>query len=541
MWNTLSKGWASDNMGYYKDLREYIRVLEEKGKLQRINREINKDTELMPLVRWQFRGGIPDGERKAFLFENVTDVKGKKYHGQVLVACHAGSRDIYALAMNTTPQDIAKKWQDAQLHPVKPKMVASGPCQEEVHLGDNLLEHRGLEEFPIPISTPGFDNAPYFSAGNYITKDPETGIRNVGNHRTMIKSPLRTGIDAPLPQHIRQHWHKYKQRGVPMPVVVAIAPTPNVGLVAVTKIPYGLDELAVAGGIAGEPIELVKCKTVDLEVPATAEIVIEGEIPTDYLEREGPFGEFTGYMGMGGPEPYVNVKCITHRKQPIWNAYISQFPPSESSLMTQIGKEATDYNLLKHDLGIDNVVEVAYHPESGGRMLCVIQLKNCTTSQAWQALYGVCAASALYAKIAIAVDDDIDPRDMDSVSWALCYRMQPHRDLQVAQGKTASLDPSALPPDEKGNLFALPPTTSLLIDATRKWGYPPTSLPRREFMENALELWQELGLPPLKPKVPWFGSSLGFWPEEIAEEAELALKGEHYKTGEKLAKNRIKV
>ncbi len=528
-------------MAYYKDLREYIGVLEENGKLQRVRREINKDTELMPLVRWQFRGGIPDKDRKAFLFENVTDAKGKKYNGGVLVACHAGSRDIYALAMGTDPEGILKKWEDAQLHPLKPRMVESGPVYEEVHIGGNLEEHGGLGEFAVPISTPGFDNAPYFSAGNMITRDPDTGIRNVGNHRAMLKSPTRTGIAVASQQHLRLHWQKYKDRGMPMPVAVVVGPTPNVGLVAVTKVPYGVDELDVAGGIAGGPIELVKCKTVDLEVPATAEIVIEGEVPTDYLEREGPHGEFTGYTGMGRPDLFLNVKCIGHRKQPIWNAYISQFPPSESSLMVQIGKEATDYNLLKHSLGIDSVVDVGYHTDSGGRMLCVVKFKNATTPQVWQALYGVTSASIRYAKIVIAVDDDIDPRDMDSVAWALCYRMQPHRDIHIAKGKTPSLDPSAIPPGERQDLLEIPPTSALLIDATRKWGYPPTSLPRREYMENAMEIWQDLGLPPLNPKVPWFGSSLGFWPEEIADEAELAVKGEYYQTGEKVAKNRIKV
>ncbi|MBI2954046.1 MAG: UbiD family decarboxylase [Chloroflexi bacterium] len=527
-------------MGYYKDLRDYIRVLDETGNLVRIKREINKDTELMPLVRWQFRG-LPDKDRKAFLFENVTDSKGKKYDGGVLVASHAGSRQVYSLAMMAKTEDIAKKWQEAQLHPIEPMMVESGPCQEEIHVGESLLEHGGLGELCCPNSTPGFDNAPYFSAGNWISRDPETGIRNVGNHRAMIKSPTRTGMDAKMPQHIRQHWQKYKARGIPMPAAVVIGPTPNVGLVAVTKVPYGVDELAVAGGIAGEPVPLVKCKTIDLEVPANAEIVIEGEIPIDSLEREGPHGEFTGYMGLRGPNIYFNVKCITHRKQPIWNAYLSQFPPSESSLMTQIGVEAAHFKLLKHDLGIDSVVDVGYHLESGGRILCVVQLKNSTTPQVWQALYGICAATTSFSKIIIAVDDDIDPRDMDSVMWALCYRMQPHRDLHIAEGKTASLDPSAIAPELKEQMAERPATSSLLIDATRKWGYPPTSLPRREFMERARQIWEEEGLPPLQPKMPWFGSSLGYWPEEIAEEAELALRGDHYITGEKLAQNRIKV
>ncbi|MCL5961702.1 MAG: UbiD family decarboxylase [Chloroflexi bacterium] len=528
-------------MAYYRDLREYVRVLEEHGKLQRIKREINKDTELMPLVRWQFRGGISDKDRKAFLFENVTDVRGRKYNCQVLVGSHAGSREIYSLAMMAKPEEIVKKWQQAQMQLVKPRMVESGPVHEEVHMGDNLMQHGGLEELAIPISTPGFDNAPYFSAGNFVTKDPETGVRNVGNYRAMVKSPTRTGIDSQMPKDLRQHWHKYKRSGLPLPVAIVVGPTPNIGLVAVTKVPFGTDEYDVAGGIAGEPIELVKCKTVDLEVPATAEIVIEGEIPTDYLEREGPFGEFTGYMGLSGHNVFVNVKCITHRKNPIWNSYISQFPPSESSLMTQIGEEAAHYKLLKHDLGIDSVSDVGFHLDSGGRVLCVVQLKNATTPQVWQALYGVSARTAMYSKIIIAVDDDIDPRDMDSVAWAMCYRMQPHRDIHIAQGKTASLDPSAVPPAQKQEMLERPATSALLMDATRKWGYPPTSLPRQEFMERARQIWEEEGLPALKPKSPWFGSSLGYWPEEIAEEAELALMGDHYVTGEKLAKDRIKI
>jgi len=280
-------------MGYYKDLREYIAVLRDQGKLVAITRLINKDTELSPLVRWQFRG-LPEKDRKPFLFDNITDLKGRKYNGSVLVGGHAASRQIYALAMGCKPEEIMTRWTEAQLHPIKPKVVSTGPAQEEVHVGDNLLEHGGLEEFPIPISTPGFDNAPYFSAANWVSKDPNTGAINVGNYRGMVKDKLRTGCDCRMPQHMRQNWQKYKDKGLPvMPVAIFIGATPTLGMVAVTKFPYGTDEYEVAGGLAGEPVELVKCKTVPLEVPATSEIIIEGEIPTDALEREGSFGEYT--------------------------------------------------------------------------------------------------------------------------------------------------------------------------------------------------------------------------------------------------------
>src|SRR3990172_7244061 len=149
-------------MKYYKDLREHIDALESHDKLIRIKREINKDTELMPLVRCQFRG-LPGKDRKAFLFENVSDVKGRKYPVPVLVASHAASHDVYAIGMNCRLEEIAEKWATARRNPIEPRVVNSGPAHEEVHLGDKLMEHGGLDEFPVPISTPGFDNAPYFT------------------------------------------------------------------------------------------------------------------------------------------------------------------------------------------------------------------------------------------------------------------------------------------------------------------------------------------------------------------------------------------
>lgn len=527
-------------MAYYKDLREYIKFLEEKGKLVRIKREINKDTELHPLVRWQLRG-LPESQRKAFLFENVIDAKGKKYQIPVLVGAHAISREIYGLGMMCEAQQIMEKWEQAQLHPIKPRTVGSGPVHEEVHIGNNLLEHGGLDEFPIPISTPGFDNAPYLTAGNFVSKDPDTGVHNVGNYRGMIKSNLRIGcMLAGRGQHLGRNWSKYKEKGLPtMPVAVAIGPTPDVGLVATAKVDYETSEYDVAGGIAGEPVELVKCKTVDLLVPATTEVVIEGQMPTDYLEVEGPFGEYTGYMGMGGPGLFLNVTCITHRKKPIWNCFISQFPPSESSTLRGVGGEAVLYNHLKHDMSLANLVDVAYHWESGVWPFVVISLRNPTRSGVWRALKGTDVFSG--AKIIIAVDDDIDPRDPDSVIWALGFRMQPEQDVLITRSTGVGLDPSVAPPEElrEGRRGEARPS-AILIDATRKWDFPPVSLPKKEFMERARKIWEEEGLPPLTPKVPWYGYSLGYWTKEDEEEAELALRGEHYKTGEKQAKNRSK-
>jgi len=527
-------------MGYYKDLREFVKALEKENLIYRITREINKDTELMPMVRWQFRG-LAEEKRRAFLFENVTDVKGRKYDIPVLVGVHAASTKIYAMAMMCGTEEIMKKWESAQVSPIEPIMVESGPVHEEVHMGETLLEHGGLEEIPVPISTPGYDNAPYYTAANWVSKDPDTGIRNVGTYRSMVKSPTRLGIACQFPQHLRMHWQRCKERGESaLEAALVIGPTPAVGLTSVSKIPYGTDEYAVAGGIAGEPIELVTCKTVDIEVPSTSEIVIEGEIPTDYLEREGPFGEHPGYVIGSGPNLPFNVRCITHRKNAIFCAFISQFPPSESSKLRTIGRGATIYNFLKYECNLPNILDVVLHENSGSSQFIVIRMKKRNNAEAWQALLTTTGFDPHMGKMVVAVDEDIDARDIDAVIWALCYRMQPQNDIKVVPGKLHQTDPSAAPPSAEGKLERIP-GSALLIDATMKWAYPPVSLPRREFMERAKQIWEEEGLPALTPKAPWHGYELGFWPAESAEEAELALKGEYYRTGDKFAKTRLKL
>ena len=530
-------------MSYYRDLREYLRILEENDKLIRINAPINKDTELHPLVRLQYRG-LPEKERKGFFFENVTDSKGRPFSIPVAVACVAGSRSIYALGMKCSPGEINEKWAEAQVHPIPPVMVEKGSVQDQVFYREE--GGSGLGRFPVPISTPGFDNAPYTTVSNWITRDPETGIRNVGNYRGQIKAPWRIGcFPASPPQHIRNHWRKYKAQGLPLQAALVIGVTPNISFASVAKLPYGLDEIAVAGGIAGEPVELVRCKTVDLEVPANAEIVIEGEIPTDELEYEGPFGEFPGYMSKKDLTMFMNIKCITCRKDPIYEAFISQFPPSESSKIRQIAAEVVIYKLLKVDKGLE-ILDVALHESSGAWGYCVICMKK-NKKEDPQVAFDAIMEKYPFGKVIVIVDDDIDPRDPDAVNWALSFRMQPFRDIRIEKAITMSLDHSLVSPYEEETTRV--PTVRgkvdagvLLIDATRKWPYPPVSLPAKPYMERALSLWQQLELPKLSElRRPWFGYPLGYWSEEFEEEEELAVKGDYYVTGEKFSRQRKKV
>ncbi|MBI4490884.1 MAG: UbiD family decarboxylase [Deltaproteobacteria bacterium] len=525
---------------YYRDVREHLKALEERGKLVRIKREINKDTELMPLVRWQFRG-LGEEDRKAFFFEHVTDVKGKRYTMPVSVGTLAASSEIYSIGLMCRPEEIHERWTKAQLNPIAPVTVPSGPVHEVVWQGKDLLNGHGLDMIPVPISTPGFDNAPYLSSANWVTKDPETGIYNIGNYRGQIKAPNRTG-GLFGGQHMWQHWSKCKARGIPLQAAIVIGVVPSVAYSATAKLPYDFDEYRLAGGLAGEPVELVRCFTVDIEVPATAELVIEGVLPTDSVEPEGPFGEYPGYMGHRGLSPYLDVTCITHRRDAIYTALMSQFPPSESSKIKHTGTEKVIHKFLRYDSGNAAVLDVALHDEvsGSGQAYCVIKMRKTSTADVWRALNASAGYVGSYAKICIAVDEDIDIRDPAMINWAICFNVIPDKDVVIAKGKSPGLDPSAYPPGVPSHESRLASTSALLIDATRPWPYPPVSLPRKEFMERSKVIWEELGLPALKPRMPWYGYSLGAWTKEDEEEAELALKGEHFVTGEKAKGRRVK-
>jgi UbiD family decarboxylase len=270
-------------MSEIQNLRTHLDNLEKHKKLHRIKRPVNKDTELLPLVRWQFRG-LPESERSGFLFENVTNSRGRRFSASVAAGIYASSSEIYALGLGTSVENIRDRWLEARSTPIPPRIVDSGPVQEEIHLGDNLLEHEGIEEFPIPIGTPGYDVGPYTTASNFVTRDPDSGAFNVGNYRGQIKGPDRMGVYINPQNNGGANWRKNREtNGRDMEVALVIGGPPALTFTAGAKLPYGVEEYAVAGSLIGEPIDVVPCKTVDLVVPAYAEIVIEGRISSSYL------------------------------------------------------------------------------------------------------------------------------------------------------------------------------------------------------------------------------------------------------------------
>lgn len=519
--------------------------LEENDLLIHVKRPILKETELTPLVRIQFRG-LPEEERKGFLFHDVRDSRGRRYGAKVATGVYSSSLRMYALGLMCDPtrEAIGERWRKAQLEPIEPRIVSSAPVQEVVYSGSELLEDgKGLEALPIPVEVPGYSGQ-IRTTTQFISKDPETGWRNMGNYSGHHFGKTKLLWEINRGNHGILHWEAWRRRREPMPAAIIIGGPPVFFYVAAAKLPYGVDELAVAGGFAGEAIELVKCRTIDLEVPAQAEFVIEGLVSTEYMEPGNAFGEYTGYMATEVfMRPIFNVTCVTHREDPIYVHIMSQFPPSESSKVRKVSSENIYLKFLRDDCRLPGILDVAWHEMSQAQW-CVIKIRKVSKAHPWQVLYAAASYDARWGKFFIVVDEDIDPHDVDSVIWAMSWRVQPARDVQIIKGRVPGLDLSAYRPTDPPEEKEFPRgggSSAMLIDATTKHPYPPTSLPKEEYMRRALEIWRELGLPEPTLRQPWHGYELGYWTEEHEEDAELIIRGEHYKIGERLEKRRVKV
>ena len=282
------------------------------------------------------------------------------------------------------------------------------------------------------------------------------------------------------------------------------------------------------------PLNVVKAKTVDLLVPAEAEIVIEGFIDTEYLEPEAPFGESHGHVNLQEFNAYMDVTAITRRRDAILTSIISQVTPSESSVIKRIGMEPLFLNFLKNTLGIKGIKRVSMHEPLTNirKVIALICERDMPTTEIWRALYGAAVLHRAAGKYVIAVNDDIDPDNADAILWAMSYRANPSLDFHILPHRDQGHGPRS---KRNGGQDA-----SVLIDATLKENFPPISLPKREYMERAKVIWEELGLPKLKPEAPWFGYSLGEWPREMEEAAQRAARGDYFETGALLEKRRRK-
>src|SRR6185295_976489 len=431
------------------DFQSHLAALEAKGLLVRVDRPINKDTELHPLVRWQFTGGLAEEQRRAFLFTNVVDGSGNRYDIPVAVGALAASPAIYAVGMGRRVDEIEAAWVHAIANPLAPVVVQSPPCQQVVIRGDALRgPGKGLAALPVPISTPGFDAAPYLTATLCVTRDPDTKIQNMGTYRGQLKAPDRLGVR--MATRIGgaggyQHWLKHRKSKTPMPCAFVIGAAPTVMFTGPMKLPIDLDEMAVAGGLAGAPIRSAKCVTIDLDVPADAELVIEGLIDPELLEPEGPFGESHGHIALEDFNMSMQVTAITRKRKPVFVSILSEVMPSESSVVKKVAYEPMFLSHLRDHLSIKGLQGVSLHePLSNVRPVIFLTFaRGAPRTEVWRALHAASTLRADCGKICIAVSDDIDPRNTDAILWSLAYRSNPAEDVHIAPNRSSGHGPKS--------------------------------------------------------------------------------------------------
>jgi UbiD family decarboxylase len=494
----------------FSDLRGWVQFLEQQRQLARIRSRVRWDEELGAVVRRTY--DVYGEASPAMLFENIEDYQppgpNKLFVGQFR------SYSRIAMSMGLPPtgisiRDIVNRVRHCLKGPIPFVTAESGTAQQNVVPGDEA----NIFDFPIPLWHHR-DGGRYLGTMHVvITKDYDSDWVNVGLYRIMALEPNEATIYvSPGRQHIGQQYFKYVEAGEPMPIAVAIGLEPTLPLVGSMLVPSGQCEYDYAGALKGSPVETLRGRTVDLPVPANAEIVIEGYIDPAERKTEGPFGEYPGYYGeVPSPKPVIHVTAITHRDDPIFQGSMEGHPIAESHVMAAIIKSATAWDVLERN-GIMGVKDVACIPEASTGHL-VVAIKPSVQGHAdWiaSALWGT-STSVWNFKHIIVVDEDIDPWDSGQVNWSLAWRVKASEDIKIWKDHRGSpIDPRQ-EPERKGYW------DRVLIDATRPydwepraiWGsdgvnkgtpqkFPPTTRPRQEVVELVNNRWGDYGIEPVR-------------------------------------------
>ena len=448
------------------DLRQFIERLENDGDLLRITDEVDLKFDISGYIR-----NTSDIEGPALLFENV------KGHSMPVVGGLFSNRRLMLKAMETTEDRAVNHYLDAMQNLSEPLLVDSGPCKEVIKLAEQV----SLSELPIPIHSE-LDSGPFITAGVAISKDVEDGGKNASIYRFEQQGERQLGVLSPIPHHLGLHYQKAEEQGQALEVAIALGVSPAVLICTQWEAAYGVNELTLAGALQSQPLEIVKCETVDLEVPANAEIIIEGKMHPDKRQTEGPFGEYTGYYTPAYPKPYLEITAITHRQDAIFHTALTGLPTTDNHVLKMIPMEASCYAFLKQRF--PGVKKVHFHGAGGVGLLAIVAIEQHTKYEARNMLATMISAQG--TKIVIAVDEDVDIFDMNKVMWAVCTRSQADKDLIVLPRTAAfQLDPSA---PERGV------TTTMGIDATKPYGEEfeeVTMIPGADQLPDILKLWKK--------------------------------------------------
>ncbi|MCB9718776.1 MAG: UbiD family decarboxylase [Myxococcales bacterium] len=471
-----------------EDLRDWIRRVEELGELTRVE-GADPETEIGALVdvfQW-------DMETPALLFE---EIKGHATGHRVLANAFTSMKRV-ALSLNMpatlSRREFVAQWRKRmlELEPRAPVRVGSAPVLENVVTGDDV----DLTRFPAPQWHP-HDGRGYLGTGDLvITRDPETGWVNCGTYRVQVHDEKTAGIMIAPGKHGGMIRDRYWRRGEPCPVAVSLGHDPLLLMVGGLEIDYGVGEYDVAGGIRGEPIPIIDAPYTGLPIPATAEIVLEGEIPPDVTRAEGPFGEWTGYYAGGVREmPIINVKSIAFRNDPIVLACIPGKPPSDNTFFRSPLRGALIWEQLEKS-GIPGIVGAWSHEAGGARFLNVIAIEQLYPGHSRQVGLAAasCPAGVQANRVVVVVDDDIDPTDTNEVLWALTTRADMVDDVeQIRRCRTTGPDPMAYAGDGDRPCY----NNRMIIDACRPYDrlstFPRTVRISHEEATAVRARWPEL-------------------------------------------------
>lgn len=441
-----------------KDLRTWIAELEAAGELIRIDKPVDPLTQMGSLL-YQSR-------EKALFFEKLPH--GWRSLGQAPANVRHAALAFGAREDTVIPLVAAKLGTR-----IPPVMVADGPVKEV------KLKRGEFDLTQLPVHVAGQrDGGPVIGSGLVVSKDPDTGQRNLSFHRLQIKGPHKSGILL-YPRHTWRNYLKYQARNEPMPVAIFIGHYPLYYAAAATTAAYGVDELEIAGGFLGEAVRLVKCETVDLEVPADAEIVLEGHIPPHIREEEGPFSEFQDYYVTGtGKNPIVEYQCMTRRRDAIFKN-LQNGSEMEGCVFHKIPMSATIFRRLKDVGGGPNLHNVMALPGVFG---VAVQMTQRYYGEAKNLLLAALSSEYQHPKVAIAVDADVDIFNHSELIWALATRVNPQEDVVIIPGTHNHAMDASLPElGAPGTALWQRSGSKMLIDATIP---PPADADARAMFER---------------------------------------------------------
>jgi len=460
----------------YRELRHFLDDLRTEGDLVHVTVEVDPDQEIGAICHKVCREDGP-----ALFFERI---KGSDFPHLTNVY---GNRRRIARAFGCKDYgELGDLWSNLiNRGGIPPRAVPEAPCQEVILNGDTPL----LDLLPLTVGNEG-DAGPYVTLGFCIGRDPDTGIYNGapyrmlkidGRHTTMNFSP---GRDLGL---IRE---KFLKAGKPMPVAVAIGVDPMVAHAFTCPFNPEVDEMAMTGALLEEPLEIVKCKTIDLEVPATAEIVLEGHILMQGEHTDGPFGEYHGYYGVPTTAPIFEITAITHRRDPIYQGlYIGKLP-HECAYIETVPTELDIHRQLKEIPGYRR-----FHMTiAGTRRNCILQIqKRFEGHGKMAALAALGTAPGRDIKTLIVVDDDVDPYNWDEVEWVLSTRFDPVKDVEVLTGLPGNVADPAMPREAVGTSNIL---SKIVMDATKPIvnPLPEPCRPNKDVMNDVLLNWERYGI-----------------------------------------------